>query len=307
MSKTALLFPGQGSQYVGMGKDFLAQDEQAKALMALAEEISSFPLARLCLEGPMEELTRTLHLQPAMTVLDLICWQAVEQSGRKVDFCAGHSLGEYSALCAAGILSVEDTLRLVTERGRLMEREAKANPGAMSAILKLDIDAVQEVVAACQDRGVVTVANYNTSQQIVISGETEAVAAAGELATARGGRAIALPVSGAWHSALIAGAVPDFAQAMGRARFNNPHIPVVFNVTARPETDPDEIRQIMSKQIASQVRWYEIVTYLIDQGVTTFIEVGPKKVLTGMMKKLLPPGHDCTCIQVEDPEGLAQL
>ena len=307
MSKTAIIFPGQGSQFVGMGQAFLESDAAAQALMAKAEEISGFPLGRLCTEGPMEDLTRTLHLQPAMTVLNLICWQALNKAGVQADFFAGHSLGEYSALCASGVLSVEDCLGLVTERGRLMEREATANPGAMTAILKLDIAAVEEVVDACQDKGVVTVANYNTSQQIVISGEAAAVAVAGELAGERGGRAIVLPVSGAWHSSLISGAIPDFEKAMSTAQFNAPKGTVIFNVTAASENEPDEIRAIMSRQIAARVRWYDSVNAMVEQGVTTFIEVGPKKVLTGMMKKLLPAGHDCTCVQVESPEGIAKL
>ncbi|MEN8140147.1 MAG: ACP S-malonyltransferase [Thermodesulfobacteriota bacterium] len=307
MSKTAILFPGQGSQYVGMGQDLLASDPEARELMAMAEEISGFSLGKLCTEGPMDELTRTLHLQPAMTVVNLMIWQALAKTGLKVDFFAGHSLGEYSALAASGVLSADDCLRLVTERGRLMEREAKANPGAMSAILKLDIKAVEEVVAGSQDRGVVTVANFNTAQQIVISGEAAAVAAAGDLATEKGGRAIPLPVSGAWHSELVAGAIPDFKEAMAKITFNAPQAPVIFNVTAAPENEPGEISAIMSKQIAARVRWCEIITAMHEQGVTTFIEVGPKKVLTGMMKKLLPKGHGCTCVQVEDMAGIEGL
>jgi [acyl-carrier-protein] S-malonyltransferase len=305
MSKVAILFPGQGSQFVGMGKDFLAGDDEARALMATAEEISGFPLAKLCLEGPMEDLTRTLHLQPAMTVLNLICWQALAKAGVKGDFFAGHSLGEYAALAAAGVLSVEGTLRLVTERGRLMEREATAHPGAMSAILKLGISEVEEIVEAAKARGEVTAANYNSAQQIVISGEKEAVEAAGELAAAKGGKAVALPVSGAWHSKLIAGAIPDFEKAMAAVTFNAPRGAMYFNVTAAPETDPAVIRTIMSRQIAAMVRWYEIIMAMYGQGATTFIEVGPKKVLTGLMKKLLPEGHGCTCLQVEDPAGIA--
>lgn len=304
MSKIAILFPGQGSQFVGMGKDFLESDSDAQALMATAEEISGFPLGKLCLEGPMEDLTRTLHLQPAMTVLNLICWQALEKAGVKGDFFAGHSLGEYSALHAAGVLSAEDTLKLVTERGRLMEREATANPGAMSAILKLGIEDVVEIVAACKDMGEVTAANYNSAQQIVISGEKEAVAAAGVLAADKGGKAVPLPVSGAWHSQLIAGAIPDFEKAMAAVTFKQPQGTMLFNVTAAPAIDPEVIRAIMSRQIAAMVKWYETIMNMYDQGATTFIEVGPKKVLTGLMKKLLPAGHNCTCLQVEDPASL---
>jgi [acyl-carrier-protein] S-malonyltransferase len=305
MSKIAILFPGQGSQFVGMGKDFLASDSEAQALMKKAEEISGFSLKKLCLEGPMEDLTRTLHLQPAMTVLNLICWQAMAKAGVKGDFFAGHSLGEYSALYAAGVLSAEDTLKLVTERGRLMEREAAVNPGAMSAILKLGINEVQEIVAACKDKGEVTAANYNSEQQIVISGERDAVEAAGALATEKGGKAIGLPVSGAWHSKLVAGAIPDFEKAMAAVTFSSPQGTLFFNVTAAPETSPEAIRSIMSQQIAAMVRWYEIIMKMYEQGATTFIEVGPKKVLTGLMKKLLPAGNTCNCLQVEDPAGLA--
>jgi [acyl-carrier-protein] S-malonyltransferase len=186
-----------------------------------------------------------------------------------------------------------------------MEREATANPGAMSAILKLGIDEVQDIVGQCQDKGEVTAANYNSEQQIVISGAKAAVEAAGALAADKGGKAIALPVSGAWHSKLVAGAIPDFEKAMAAVTFNSPQGAMLFNVTAAPETNPDAIRTIMSQQIAAMVRWYEIIMSMYEQGATTFIEVGPKKVLTGLMKKLLPAGHNCTCLQVEDPASLA--
>ena len=305
MSKIAVIFPGQGSQFVGMGQAFLETSVKAQELMALAEKISGMPLGALCKEGPMEDLTLTKHLQPAMTVLNMITWDALKEAGLKADFYAGHSLGEYSALYASGVLSAEDTLKLVTERGRLMEREATKNPGAMSAILKLPIADVEKAVAVGRAVGEVTVANYNTEMQIVISGEKDAVAAAGAAASEMKGRAIGLPVSGAWHSKLVAGAIPDFEKVMAETVFNAPFGTIFFNVTAQPETDPAEIKAIMASQIASMVRWYEIILSMHEQGVTTFVEVGPKKVLTGMMKKLLPKGHGCTCFQVEDPEGIA--
>ncbi|MFZ5772309.1 MAG: ACP S-malonyltransferase [Thermodesulfobacteriota bacterium] len=304
-AKTAFLFPGQGSQFVGMGRDFLAASDEARQLMSMAEQVSGFPLAKLCLEGPLEELTRTLHLQPAMTVLNLICLQALRQAGINAAFFAGHSLGEYSALAAAGVLSPEDTLRLVTERGRLMERESAAHPGAMSAILKLGLAEVQEVVQAAAAQGVVVAANHNSEMQVVISGDAAGVAAASALAAQKGGKAVALPVSGAWHSPLVALAVPDFEKAMAQITFQPPAGRIFFNVTAAPESDPAAIRVIMSRQIAAMVRWYDTILTMHQQGVTTFIEVGPKTVLTGLVKKILPRGHDCLCLQVEDAATLA--
>jgi len=303
-AKTAFLFPGQGSQFVGMGRDFLAESDDARQLMSMAAKVSGFPLEKLCLEGPLEELTRTLHLQPAMTVLDLICLQELRQAGINAEFFAGHSLGEYSALAAAGVLSAEDTMRLVTERGRLMERESAVHPGTMSAILKLGLAEVQEVVQAAAAKGVVVAANHNSEMQIVISGDAAGVEAASALAGQKGGKAVALPVSGAWHSPLVADAVPDFEKAMAQITFHAPAGKIFFNVTASPENDPAAIRSIMSRQIASMVKWYDTVLAMRQQGVTTFIEVGPKNVLTGLLKKILPKGHDCTCLQVEDPASL---
>jgi len=304
-AKTAFLFPGQGSQYVGMGGEFVENDEAARSLLTKAGEISGYPIEKLCLEGPMEELTRTAYLQPAVTALNLICLDALLKSGVTPDCVAGHSLGEYSALCASGVLSMDDTLRLVTERGRLMEREADNNPGVMHAILKLTIDQVMEVVEKVKDKGIITAANHNSELQIVLSGEAAPLEAAAVLVAEKGGRAIPLPVSGAWHSDLVAGAIDDFSAFMAGVEFNKPQTPLLFNVTAAEEHDPGAIRSIMSHQIASTVRWFEIMNELMARDVRTFIEVGPKKVLSGLAKKIIPRDYEHRIFQVDTPEAVA--
>ena len=302
----AVLFPGQGSQFIGMGKEFLESDAEADKLMDLAESISSAPLRKLCLDGPMEELTKAVYLQPALTVVNLICWQAVKNAGIQADFFAGHSLGEYSALCGSGILTVADTLKLVSERGRLSEREGKKNPGGMQAILGLTLEEVEGILSAFPESDMVTVANHNTETQIVISGYHETLAKVDEIVSEKGGKAITLNVSVANHSPLVAGAIPDFEKIMAETTFSSPEKQVLFNVTAAEETDPAAIRSIMSRQIASRVRWFEIINSLVAQGVNTFIEVGPKKVLTGLTKKIVPKSSGRVSFHVDSPETLAK-
>ena len=304
--KIAVLFPGQGSQYLGMGQSFLEADSEAGQLMNMAEQASGLPIRRLCLEGPMEELTKAVYLQPALTAVNLICWQAVKKAGVQPEYFAGHSLGEYSALCASGVLAVEDTLRLVAERGRLSEREGQKNPGGMQAVLGMTLEEVEELLATFPDSDNVSIANHNTEKQIVVSGYHETLAALEGMVNEKGGKAITLNVSVANHSPLVAGAIPDFEKIMADISFNPPETPVLFNVNAAEEKEPAAIRAIMSRQIASRVRWFEIINSLVDKGVTHFIEVGPKKVLSGLMKKIAPKSSGCKTYQVDSPESLVR-
>jgi len=303
-NKTAILFPGQGSQYIGMGREFMAADPEADRLMELTESISAAPLRTLCLDGPLEELTKAVYLQPALTAINLICWQAVARAGIKVDFFAGHSLGEYSALCAAGVLTTEDTLKVVSERGRLSDREGRKNPGGMQAILGLTLEEVEEALQEYASDSILTIANHNTKHQVVVSGEKEALADFEKLVAEKGGKAITLNVSIANHSPLIAGAVPEFEKTLQGKVFSPPQIPVIFNVTATEETEPDVIRAIMARQIVSRVRWYEIINALLAKNVRTFIEVGPKTVLSGLLKKIVPKELGCRRFQIGNPESL---
>ena len=307
--KIAVLFPGQGSQFLGMGRGFIDSDSDCAAIMEMAASVCDFPLEKLCQEGPMEELTRAVHLQPAITVTNLICYQGLKKiwgDTLSAACFAGHSLGEYSALCAAGVLTVEDTIRLVMKRGALMEREGQSNPGGMRAVLGKTIEEVEAIIADCSDAGIVTVANHNTELQIVISGSVPGLDAVEKVATENGARVIPLAVSVANHSPLVANAVPDFAAFMDKVEFKVPVTPVYFNVSAGTEQDTGKIKNMMASQIASRVSWFEIISTMINEGVDTFIEVGPKTVLKGMMRKIAPKGYKCQALQFDTPEGLAR-
>lgn len=307
MKKTAFLFPGQGSQAVGMGLDLYQEYDVVRELFDMAEEISKINISKLCFNGPMEDLTQTVNLQPAVTAVNLACLTIIEKEGVTPDICAGHSLGEYSALRASDIVSREDTFRLVFKRGELMHREAVKNKGAMHAILGLSIDAVAQIVEKVKEEGVVAVANHNAEKQIVITGSPNPVEKASSLAASQGAKAIPLKVSGAWHSELIQGAQEEFKDLIESIPFNMPQRPTIFNVTADFEKKPDEIKSIMARQLCSPVKWYDSMCKLMDENIEIFVEVGPGKVLAGLLKKILPKNYPCQIFNVNSMKGLEQF
>jgi [acyl-carrier-protein] S-malonyltransferase len=302
LKKIAFLFPGQGSQVVGMGLDFYQKYDFAREVFDMAEEITRLKIGDLCFAGPMVDLTQTIHLQPAITAVNLTCLAALQREGVAPLYSAGHSLGEYSALVAAGVISAADSLRLVFRRGELMQREATRFEGAMAAIIGLAFGQVEQIVAAVT--GIVSIANHNSSQQIVITGQPEAVRKASSLAKEKGGKAIPLKVSGAWHSALIKGAEEEFRQFLSGIPFSEPQTPIIHNVTADVCSEPDAIRDLMVRQLCSPVLWHDSVCRLMDQGVDTFVELGPGKVLSGLVKKILPPDFEGKVCNIGDLASL---
>jgi [acyl-carrier-protein] S-malonyltransferase len=285
MSHIAFVFPGQGSQYVGMAQDLVATYPQARARFEQADATLGFALSSLCFNGPENELTDTINAQPALLTHSIASLDVLQtlQPNLTPAFVAGHSLGEYSALVAADALDFTDALKLVRERGRVMKAAGEKTPGAMAAIIGMDTTTLESV---CAETGV-QIANYNAPGQIVISGEKDALQRAVELAKTRGAkRAIVLAVSIASHSRLMQDAAREFAHAVAATPLRTPKIPVISNVTAKPLTSVEDIRHELVTQLTSSVQWIKSIEYIIAQGVTQFIELGPKDVLAGLIRRI---------------------
>ena len=287
MTKTAWVFPGQGSQSAGMCRDLYDSVKSARDVFEAVDKALGFPISRLCFEGPEEELRQTINAQPALVTAGYACLEAAREiSGSKLAapvFLAGHSLGEYTALAVAGVFDFTTAVKLARERGRLMHEAGQKRKGAMSAIIGLDEAKLAEV---CQKTDTI-MANVNCPGQIVISGAAENITKANEMATAAGAsRAIPLHVSGAFHSPLMEPAVEGMIKYLDATTFKVASIPVVGNVTALPLTRPEEVKDELRRQLLSPVQWQRSIEYMINQGVTTFIEIGPGKVLTGLIKRI---------------------
>jgi len=283
--KTALLFAGQGAQEVGMGRDLATQFPAAQAWFDRANAALGYDLAQICFAGPEPELTKTEHAQPGIF---LVSWVALELLRARVpglafEATAGLSLGEFTALTAAGAMSFEDGLRVVRQRGKFMQEACDVTQGGMAAIIGLDEAPCREV---CAEAGV-ALANLNCPGQIVISGAADKINAACDLAKARGARrALPLPVAGAYHSPLMASAQPKLAAELAGIALRAPQVPVIANVTARPHGTPEEIRTRLVEQVTSSVRWEDSIRHLLAQGFTRFIELGPGTALTGFLKRI---------------------
>ena len=285
MSKTAFVFPGQGSQYVGMGKDLYEQLPEARQRFDQADALLGISLTKICFEGPEEELKQTKNTQPAIFLHSMVV--AKQYRGERAAMAAGHSLGEYSALVYAGALTFEDGLRLVRLRGELMQQAGIEQPGTMAAIVGLEPSVVDDVCRIASSAGIVQSANFNSPGQIVISGSVAGVQKAMELAKEHGARLVKkLPVSGAFHSPLMEIAGSGLKSALEKTSITDAAIPVYANVTARPVQKTDEIRRLLYEQLTKPVRWEETIANMALDGAGLFVEIGPGKVLQGLVKRI---------------------
>src|SRR5882724_3372050 len=287
MSKTALIFAGQGAQTVGMGKDLAEKYPSARAWFDRANQALGYDLASICFAGPEAELTKTENAQPGIFLVSWVAFELLRERAPKLGFdaTAGLSLGEFTALTAAGVMGFEAGLKIVRQRGQFMQEACEATKGGMAAVIGLDEATTREVCVAAG----VELANLNCPGQIVISGAADKIIVACELAKAKGAkRAMPLTVAGAYHSALMAGAQPKLQSALAALKLQPPMVPVISNVTARPHGSVAEIQQCLVEQVTSSVRWEESMRYLLAQGFTRFIELGPGKALSGFMKRIEP-------------------
>jgi len=306
VSKIAFLYPGQGSHRVGMGAEILeAHPEAMERFFAAAEEASGLPIRTLCLEGPIEELTRTEVAQPALFAVSMAMTELARQAGVQADFVAGHSLGEYTAAVAAGCLSPAEGIALVAERGRRMAEIQSRRPGSMGAVIGLPVERVGELCGIARAAGTVVPANLNTPTQIVVSGEDAAVERLLELAKEAGAeKAILLRAGAAFHSELMEPVQSALAETMKGLQWHDPSPPLVSNASAQVVADADGIREALIAQIASPVLWADCVRTLLDSGVTSFLELGAGRVLGGLVRQIEP---EAEVLSADSPKKLAKF
>jgi len=286
--KVAYVFPGQGSQWVGMGRDLYDNFDSAKAIFDQADEVLGFPLSQLCFDGPEDELRQTINAQPALATVSFACFETAHDvsDGNGLPppaFVAGHSLGEYTALAAARVLDFATTVYLARERGRLMYEAGLRKPGGMVAIIGLDEASVAEI---CRETDT-QIANINCPGQLVISGAKEELTKAADLAKARGAhRIIPLQVSGAFHTPLMQSAVDGMSEILATVSFREPLIPIIANTVAQPMTTAEQMKEELLRQLCNSIQWQRSIEYMVDDGVSTFIEIGPGRVLSGLIKRI---------------------
>ncbi|HWQ68644.1 MAG TPA: ACP S-malonyltransferase [Patescibacteria group bacterium] len=302
MTAIALVFPGQGSQRVGMGQDFWLQVPETRILFEKASEALGIDLDHLCFKGPEEQLTLTANAQPAIMTVSMAALAALQREGIKPDYVAGHSLGEYSALVASGSFAFEDAIRVVRKRGEFMQEAVAPGVGAMAAILGLDRQSVYAVCEEAAQYGIVEVANLNSPGQVVIAGKTEAVDRAIELARQHGAkRAVRLQVSAPFHCSLMEPAAQRLAGVLQATPIADPTVPLVNNADAELLTTREAVADSLVRQVTRPVRWEDVVRRLVKEGVTIFLELGPGKVLTGLIKRIAP---EATALYAEDLSSL---
>ncbi len=300
--RIAFVFPGQGSQTVGMGRAFVETFPEAAARFKVASDALGLDVARLCFTGPEDALALTGNTQPAILTASMAALAGLEERGIKPDFVAGHSLGEYSALVCAGGLDFSAAVRIVRKRGEFMQEAVPAGAGAMAAVIGLPVEAVEAVCREAAGAGVVEVANLNAPEQVVIAGERAAVERATGIAKAKGAkRVVPLPVSAPFHCRLMRPAAERLREVLATVRFRDLRVPCVTNVDAAPVRTAAEVAEALVRQVAAPIRWVEGVERLLREGVDTFVEVGPGKVLTGLIRRIAPAART---LPVEDMAGL---
>jgi len=305
MKKVSLLFPGQGSQYVGMGLDLFEKFDVAKEIYLKAESILGYDIKEISFNGPSEKLKNTEICQPAIFLHSIILFELLKERGISFNYAAGHSLGEYTAITAANAVDFESGLKIVKRRGELIKEASEQNPGGMAAIIGLERKKVEEICSELGRNGLLQLVNFNSPNQIVISGSNELITQAIEKAKLDGAlKAVKLEVSGAFHSNFMEPAYYGIIEYLKNISFKKPQFPIVSNVTAKPMTEQDEIKKNVTKQIISAVMWEDSMRFMLDEGVDVFIELGPGGVLKGLLKRI---DKNAFCLGIDKADDLDEL